>query len=403
MSEKYVLSEADLQVLRDVVDRERKRSATYPLRSRYDETLPRGRDVYIARVGEGGIPALGLSPGTGSGSDIYDAPGVTVCDVYQLTNSVDPPYFNLVYEDETVYNLSDATIEEHQWIVIIRDKFGNWLALAPNDTDTDEEPKIYVARTPSAGISALGLSPGTASASDIYDDPGTGYVDVYEIIEPGEPSFRLVYIDQLVYNLSAQAIAGDIWIIIVKDEFDDWLCVAPSDDVYVKVSSTDPTAGYLYDKLDAGTAITLTKIAGEKVRIAATAASKSSNQATVTAVAVTNAWANSGASLSLPAAGTYKVTAVVEASLACNTAGDNIQTRLWNSTDSSIIGSELTTAFLQQTTGGCVTALVRGSATHIMLVTVAGPKTITLQSKYTITAIPVIADLTSVWLHYVEI
>lgn len=134
---KYVLSERDHEVLRNVVQwwehlPQKMRSRPQP--GDYDEyTSP---EVYVARTPNGGIPALNVevpSPSvvTGTGTDIYDEPGRADCTIYQL---LPPAYGTATGPEELrsagftrkVYNLGLDAVPANTWVLVSRDKFGRW-------------------------------------------------------------------------------------------------------------------------------------------------------------------------------------------------------------------------------------------------------------------------------------
>ncbi|TXH16951.1 MAG: hypothetical protein E6R03_04710 [Hyphomicrobiaceae bacterium] len=110
-----------------------------PVRPRSDD---RRRDpyqppeVYLARTPSGGIPSNNSS-GTGTASD--DAPGCAQCRIYRIveasgTASGDDSVQAIPGLEKTVYNFSGADILEEQWVLIVRDKFGQWY-VPPNPPD----------------------------------------------------------------------------------------------------------------------------------------------------------------------------------------------------------------------------------------------------------------------------
>ncbi len=140
-------SEADLELLRRIVAREKSRPAAAGLgrgRDTYDDDI-QTPDVYVARAPANGIGAIetntagtGTGSGTGTGTIgggdglIDDVPGYGECEVYRIIQSRDggTPILRPVHGlTRTVYNLSSSEIEGYSWITAIRDKFGKWYAV----------------------------------------------------------------------------------------------------------------------------------------------------------------------------------------------------------------------------------------------------------------------------------
>lgn len=99
-----------------------------------DRKLPQTPEVYVARTPPGGIPALDAQ-GTGTSDD--DSPGSATCDLYRIvqdfgagTGTADdgPPSLRPTGRTKLVYNLSEAAVDGDAWVLVVRDKFGNWVA-----------------------------------------------------------------------------------------------------------------------------------------------------------------------------------------------------------------------------------------------------------------------------------
>ena len=114
---------------------------------------------------------------------------------------------------------------------------------------------------------------------------------------------------------------------------------------------------------------------------------------TTALVSNTNAWEAVTGTISLPAAGTYRITAVVNAQIvpAIITASVTISARLYNITDAAVVANSRASVLSGYTTG----VIWRGSATLDAVVTVAGAKTIRIEgvrdtssgSTYTLSSI----------------
>lgn len=91
-------------------------------------------EVYIAKTPPGGIPALSqaTATGTGTGTDTTDTPGYANCDIYRIQLYGDVPELEPVGGlFRRVYNVAGDLVPGNQWIVVVRDKFGSWLVVAP--------------------------------------------------------------------------------------------------------------------------------------------------------------------------------------------------------------------------------------------------------------------------------
>src|SRR5262245_6155016 len=100
-------SDADIEVLKGMVEAERNRRRNTTGRStrdRIEDEEMLAPEVYIARVPAGGIPALVEESGAG----IEDTPGQADCDVYQVVrdNSTTSHLEKIAMEKLTVLNLS---------------------------------------------------------------------------------------------------------------------------------------------------------------------------------------------------------------------------------------------------------------------------------------------------------
>lgn len=107
----------------DIVRGDRKNTTTQgqgrdkaPIRSSRAET-------YIAKTKEMGVDAR-------DDSDMLVKPGFALCDIYTIqdtSDGQDPVFVDLDF-DELVFNITGDSIGEDEWIVVNKDKFGNWIA-----------------------------------------------------------------------------------------------------------------------------------------------------------------------------------------------------------------------------------------------------------------------------------
>jgi hypothetical protein len=136
----YFLTEDDVLLLREVA-REFRKMRT-PARGGYREGEEMGQtpDVHVALTPSGGIAALRDYPATGTGTgtatatggELTNQPGSAECVIYRLEFQGRPatiPEFNPVAGGaltKTVYNLMPVAIPGGLYVLVFRDKFGDW-------------------------------------------------------------------------------------------------------------------------------------------------------------------------------------------------------------------------------------------------------------------------------------
>lgn len=126
MADKIILpSKADWDLIRQMADWWRRQ--TPPGTPYIPEELGQSPDVYIARSPPSGIPGLVEETGTGVGQE-NDIPGSAVCDIYKISHSEDRLY-EVEGFTKTVRNISISTIAGNTWVLVVRDKFGDWFAV----------------------------------------------------------------------------------------------------------------------------------------------------------------------------------------------------------------------------------------------------------------------------------
>lgn len=142
MAEGYVLSEADVVLLREVVRRSGVNPGNVPGRPAVPPPLSYAPEVYIALTPGDGIPALnrGGTTGTGSTEANDDVPGYADCQVYKLdTTGATPDFMEVSGLVRNVYNLGTAAVPGGTWVLAHRDKFGHWFVSSSlSDPDPDE-------------------------------------------------------------------------------------------------------------------------------------------------------------------------------------------------------------------------------------------------------------------------
>lgn len=128
MADINVLSDADIALLKEHVNRLRNQRLNPPVRQPPIEVYSGNRDVLIASTPDGGIPAIsGYLPGGG-----------VECDVYQFVEGAgnEIEYLGVT---KVVYNLSTNAIPGNIWILIVKDKFGVWFTTGvPQPVDCDD-------------------------------------------------------------------------------------------------------------------------------------------------------------------------------------------------------------------------------------------------------------------------
>lgn len=135
MARGHVLSDSDVAVLKEVIASVRQRRAnegrggSQGAGARLDQALEQAPEVHVCRVPAGGIPALTLEVGTGSG--VQDVPGSAVCEFYHLqpTGAGGARELRRIPGlSRRVYNLDTRAISGGTWVLAHRSKAGHWYA-----------------------------------------------------------------------------------------------------------------------------------------------------------------------------------------------------------------------------------------------------------------------------------
>lgn len=133
----YILSEREVQLLQDFIDRQRRSLVNPQARYHSEEQIRFAPDVYVARAPSGGIPGLVDYAGTGSGEA---TPGSAECDIYRLYDwGPVPGLVKMNTLTKTVWNISPSAVDPLSWVLVIRDKFGRWFTTGidfPSGGDT---------------------------------------------------------------------------------------------------------------------------------------------------------------------------------------------------------------------------------------------------------------------------
>jgi hypothetical protein len=119
----YALSEHDKAVLARFMEEVRQQFINTPSRPAMDRSWDEsddwiGPEVHVAK------PKIDLPPLTPGPPD---QPGYGLCDIYRVVrSSADLPELHAVDFDKPVYNVSNTDITSSTWLIVIRDKFGEW-------------------------------------------------------------------------------------------------------------------------------------------------------------------------------------------------------------------------------------------------------------------------------------
>lgn len=129
MANVYLLSQADRDAVERVLGilgRAPPNAPNRPAVGPWDD-VPQAPEVYVARTPAGGIPALVEQAGTG----IADQPGSATCRVYRLLPQAGGKRLRPIPGlTKLVYNLSNSPIGAFRWVLVARDKLGDWFVVA---------------------------------------------------------------------------------------------------------------------------------------------------------------------------------------------------------------------------------------------------------------------------------
>lgn len=123
----FYLTERERLLVREVVAQVRRSSGTLMADRGIDDQDIFAPETYLAHTPHGGIPALNNQGTTGTGRDAEDdVIGSAVCDLYraiQVGPTWRPSYLGI---QRTVFNVSPVAIAGWKWVLVHRDKFGQW-------------------------------------------------------------------------------------------------------------------------------------------------------------------------------------------------------------------------------------------------------------------------------------
>jgi hypothetical protein len=167
MQELYVLSQDDISILRELIDRARRQGLNRPI-PLLDAPRPDGApDVYVALAPAGGIPARA---GT--------VPGAASCEVHKTTapDGAAPSVAAAGGLSLTVYNFGTAAVPAGTYAVVTRDKWGVWSVTGTGGGGTVDPATIPDANTTVRGLvnTTDQTFGGTKATTRVYPrgDPG---------------------------------------------------------------------------------------------------------------------------------------------------------------------------------------------------------------------------------------
>lgn len=157
------------------------RAPAQPLRNFRD--VPGASDTYIALVPNSGIAGIS-SYGTGSGSaGSHEIPNYADCTVWKI--GTDGTFDKIGGLRKRVYNLGTNAIAADSWILVCKDKFGNWIATnqAAATSSSSSEYAIVAAGTGSTAISPITTTAcGTLGTSSFTAGTYYCHLDLYGLL-----------------------------------------------------------------------------------------------------------------------------------------------------------------------------------------------------------------------------
>lgn len=111
-------ADEDVEVLRSLIAREKQRPLNAPYRNNPAPNTDQMPEVHVAKT-TGLMPALEVHP-TGQ-----DEPGSALCTIYRL---LEGKLWSLTIPTAVVYNLGSSPIPSGSWVLVQRDRFGDWFA-----------------------------------------------------------------------------------------------------------------------------------------------------------------------------------------------------------------------------------------------------------------------------------
>lgn len=178
----YLLNDEDITILEGLIAREKKRSHSPKSRDYAEEYLDAAPEVFIAKTPPEGIYRYNDGDETGTGSGSAFIPGSAECTIYRLLTWTNPIEFEEQEgRTETVYNLSTKDVPGDTYILIVKDKWGVWVASGLVDQLTEDE------------LDEPGTGTGTAVTGGYCDLAILRQTDCVLVDTPGQGTFLLEY------------------------------------------------------------------------------------------------------------------------------------------------------------------------------------------------------------------
>lgn len=99
------------------------------------------------------------------------------------------------------------------------------------DEEASQAPEVYVAYVPTAGIAALSAgdyTTGTGTGTRLADDvPPSTVCDIYQVVRGDTVSLAPIARSEPIYNVYNTAVAGDQWVLVVREKFGSWQVIPP--------------------------------------------------------------------------------------------------------------------------------------------------------------------------------
>jgi hypothetical protein len=133
MADQFVLTEESAKILQRLLDDYSRMRKNRPGLT-FDSEAITTPDVYVARTPGTGIPALRMDLDTGTGTLPVgtasafqgNTPGSAECNIYRALYTSTTPNLMPIGITRTVLNLSTTAVGGNDWVLVIRDKFGQW-------------------------------------------------------------------------------------------------------------------------------------------------------------------------------------------------------------------------------------------------------------------------------------